>query len=79
MRIGESDDVTSAGINLPVAAKRILPLKLRAAMHVEDERILLGRVEIVWLDDEDFNLRSVLLSPKCAPPDGCPLHWQLRR
>ena len=33
VRIGESDDVACAGINLPVAAKRILPLVLRAAVQ----------------------------------------------
>jgi hypothetical protein len=54
MRIGESDDVTGAWINLPVPAKRILPLRLRPTVHVEDERISLGRIEVVGLDDEDF-------------------------
>ena len=59
MRIGESDDVAHAGVDLPVAAKRILPLKLRSTVHVEDEGIFPGRIEVVGLDNKDFNLRAV--------------------
>ena len=59
MGIGESDDIAGAGINLPVTAKGILPLKLRPTVHVEDERIFFRRIEVVGLDDKNFNLRSV--------------------
>ena len=56
-RIGERDEVAGAGINLPVTAKRILPLLLRPTVHVENEWILFGRIEVVGLDKKNFDLR----------------------
>ena len=55
VRVGERHDVAGARVDLPVAAEGVGPLRLRPAVDVEDERVLLRRVEPVRLDDEDLH------------------------
>src|SRR5205085_11338178 len=59
VRIREGDDVARAGVDLPVAAEGVRPLRLRPAVNVDDQRVLLRRVEVVRLDDEDVDLLAV--------------------
>src|SRR5205085_12687357 len=55
MRIREGDDVAGARIDLPVAAKGVRPVRLRPAMHIDNQRVLFRWVEVVRLDHKDVN------------------------
>src|SRR5512139_3541701 len=56
MGIGECDDIPGAGIDLPVAPERVLPLVLRATVNVQDEGIFPAGIEAVWFYDEHLHL-----------------------
>ncbi len=59
--VGIGYDVARTGIDLPVGTVGVHPLHLRSAMDIDDERIFLGRIEAVRLDDE--HLHGVTVSP----------------
>ena len=52
MRIRISHHIACAGVNLPVGTVRVHPLHLWSAMHIDDKRILLRRVEVVGFHNE---------------------------
>ena len=52
MRVRISHHITGSRINLPVATERIHPLHLWSAMHIDDKRIFLAGIKVVWLHDK---------------------------
>ncbi len=60
-RVGKCHHIALARVDLPVAPVSVTPRRLRPAVDVEDQRVLLRRVEVVGFDQEDLDLRP--LSP----------------
>src|SRR5213076_2728143 len=58
VRVRERDDITGTRVDLPVASEGVGPLRLRTAMHVENNRILLARIKAMRLDQKHLNLRA---------------------
>ena len=65
MRIRKGDDVTGARIDSPVAAKSIAKIRLRTAMHIQNQGILARGIEVVRFDDKNLHT----LTARTGHPD----------